>query len=513
MFAKIILFKSSHFVLSNTRLSKLNPSVFGSLFLIRSKFCINDRRNDAIKSLLLERFRMSEHKANLVAMRFQPESDRIDHDLFVSKLDLLQSYFKNDDLTHNLHIFELSLNEIKSKISIFQELGFDGFEIKRIEALPNIMNKTIEALKIDEIYDTDKDMIKFLLNYIATNIDSTKAINISKTEFDDSMTLKEVRSKIFARYLKKILSDYKLKESEINKLIESTSITKALTNLIIFQTKINFSDDFIQRNIDFLATCDTDNLLKHVENVHLQKNDELKTVFFSRKNLINIDANSLEHRIDLLLKKYRSNYKQLIQAIYILKLSEKKLERNFIKFEKIPELQSFQSDDNFLRIIYNIDLVSKNLRLLRQKEVQIEFVGITKLLRSHEKFRRMFRNNSYMIEFKSLLKVYFNKSIKEIEQNIGRFRKGRKTLNLRNAQNVLKYLQSKNLNQEQILNGIYLIYFELDRIQHIWSKMFEKDRSENINQEEVSMKKWSNHPFVLHLVCYELERETFVSKS
>ncbi|KAF7493621.1 hypothetical protein SSS_02532 [Sarcoptes scabiei] len=428
MFAKIILFKSSHFVLSNTRLSKLNPSVFGSLFLIRSKFCINDRRNDAIKSLLLERFRMSEHKANLVAMRFQPESDRIDHDLFVSKLDLLQSYFKNDDLTHNLHIFELSLNEIKSKISIFQELGFDGFEIKRIEALPNIMNKTIEALKIDEIYDTDKDMIKFLLNYIATNIDSTKAINISKTEFDDSMTLKEVRSKIFARYLKKILSDYKLKESEIIKLIESTSITKALTNLIIFQTKINFSDDFIQRNIDFLATCDTDNLLKHVENVHLQKNDELKTVFFSRKNLINIDAN-------------------------------------------------------------------------------------TKLLRSHEKFRRMFRNNSYMIEFKSLLKVYFNKSIKEIEQNIGRFRKGRKTLNLRNAQNVLKYLQSKNLNQEQILNGIYLIYFELDRIQHIWSKMFEKDRSENINQEEVSMKKWSNHPFVLHLVCYELERETFVSKS
>ncbi|OTF75234.1 hypothetical protein BLA29_001587 [Euroglyphus maynei] len=469
-----------------------------------------------IRSALTEKLKISDEKANLILLKWTNDSsiDRNQHELS-DKINLLQSNFHADDISHNIQVLSMSLDKIESKINILNELAFERLEISMLYALPNLMSKSIEQLKSNGYYGENLNLLDYIVNHLRSNVQLS---NFDQYEHhlrkeckhlnDDSVLIKDVRRTLISTILKQILdcsdqvAQHLIDDTDSENHLDVISIRKLSRNLDILKHQLNLPMNYVVKHFHTLINCDTTNLERLASIGQLRDDTDLRAAFFSRKRLLNIDATLIEKRIDMVIRDYGCSMQQLSSNIFILELSIDKIRENFEKFHKQPELRCYVGSREFLRLIMNIDVAINNTRLLKEKGMRSKYVSIHNILKPSSRFSTMVDNNNFKLTLNTFIQMHFATSLKEVKNKVGNFKSTTRSLNSVNAENIVNFFREQGLNDDQIINGIYLVFYDFETIQSIWPKIFTHP---DVMKSDVD---WKHHPNVLQLLFHLIETKT-----
>lgn len=265
-------------------------------------------------------------------------------------------------------------------------------------------------------------------------------------------------------------------------------------------TNINLPLNIITNHLNIYCQHNIEHLDKMANIVHFKNDVNLRDAFFTRKRLLSLDPEEISKRLHLILDEYGCTVDQLIQFFQLLELSVDEIRKNFKKFEKISSFKIYSNNVLLLRLIYNIDLAIQNFALLNENDISTKYTTIDNLLRPVNKFSSMLKNNNFKLKLNSVTQMNFSISLKEIRQKIGKYKGANRPLNAVNTENIITFFRNNNLTDEQIINGIYLIFFDFEEIQDAWFNMFKQ--SELIN----SGIDWRKHSYVLQLLFHFMEK-------
>ena len=481
-----------------------------------------------IRFELTKNLKISNEKANLILLKWLNDSsvDRNQQQLN-DKINLLRSNFDIDDIDHNIQLLNISMEKIQSKINILNELAFKQPEISMLYALPNLMNKNIEQLKSIGYYDENLDLLGYIVQQLrSTNVDQhsfsyDKFEQKLRNEYKNNsqIILKDLRRTIISLILRQILdcsrqvAQHLIDDQDNDSLdnhLDRISLRKLLENLNILKNQLNLPVNFMVKHFHMLCNCDTANLAKlatinHFHHSIDNDSNDLRLAFFCRKRLVNLDAKLIEERMNILLKNYGCTIQQLTCNVLILELSTDKIRENFEKFKKQPELQSYSDSRDLLRIILNIDIAIRNIELLKEKAMQTRYVSLHNLLKPSNRFSTMLANNNFKLTLNTFVQMHFGITLKEIKNRIGKFQSSKTTrsLNSVNAENIVNFFREQGLSDDQIINGIYLVFLDFNLIQTVWSEMFNSDDNGNVDGHQ--NRNWKQHPNVLQLLFHKIE--------
>lgn len=473
---------------------------------------VENAKIDQLKSKLVDQLKLSAEMANIVCLKLNHKNlDELNEIKIDDSISLLLTHFSLVDIHHNIGVLTLSYEEIYNKIIILKELGFENLQIKLMNALPYLMERTLSDLKTIGVYPVDTNpyltLFKLLDSMGTLPIISNKTYSDTFGDNIESLTIKEIRQKTFYIILKQMLNCSEHMATHIVENLSShpnffnTSFTKMISNLNLFIEVINLPINYLIKNFRSLTTGSVENMKKLSQIKKFEENKTLRIAFFSRVTLIKIKAEKIEKRLSLLIDKFHCSTDQLLNCIFILELPCNQIEENFKKFQSFDCLHGYEKDLNFLRLIINIDMVIMNIIALRERDISPKYVTLKNLLSSNTSFLKMVNNHNFKLTLNLFTQLHFNCSIKEIRSKIGIFKTNARTLNSFNAESVVNYFRSNGLTDEQIINGIYLIYFDLDLIKSVWERLF------HLKQVEQSNINWKTHPNVLQLLFYFLERD------
>lgn len=287
---------------------------------------------------------------------------------------------------------------------------------------------------------------------------------------------------------------------EQDNILENVSLSKLVITLKLVVNDIKLPLNIITNHLNLYCHHSMEHLSKIANIVHFKNHNNLRDAFFTKKRLLSMDTEQISERLDLILNEYGCSVNQLIQSLQILELSVDEIRNNFKKFQNITAFKLYSNNVSFLRLIYDIDLAIKNFALLNLNDISIKYTTIDNLLRSANNFSNLIKNNNFKLKLNSVTQMNFSISLKEIRQKIGKYKSVSRSLNAINTENIITFFRNNNLTDEQIINGIYLIYFDFEEIQQAWFNMF--NQSDLIN----SGIDWRKHSFVLQLLFHFIEK-------
>ncbi|XP_046919495.2 uncharacterized protein LOC124499599 [Dermatophagoides farinae] len=478
-----------------------------------------------IRTELVTKLKITDEKANLILLKWMNDSSIDRNQRTVSdKIDLLQSNFQIDDINHNIQVLNMSLEKVESKINILKELAFERLEMAMLYALPNLMNKNVGQLKSNGYYDEHLNLLEYIVNHLRPSNSDEFCFDQFEQHLreeckhftDDSIVIKDVRRTLITLILRLMLdcsnqvAQHIIDATDSDNHLSETSLRKLLMNLNILKNQLNLPVNFMVKHFHTLNNCDTDNLVGLASINHFRDNADLRSTFFSRKRLLNIDASLISERMDVILTKYGCTIQQLSANIFMLELSSANICENFEKFQKQHELRSYADGREFLRLIMNIDVAIKNMRLLKEKGMRSKYISIHNILKPSSRFSTMVENNNFKLTLNTFIQMQFAISLKEVKHKIGKFKSTNRSFNSVNAENIVNFFREQGLNDEQILNGIYLIFYDFQIIQSVWPKIF---KHPNVLKSNVVVDDWKNHPNVLQLLFHLIETSSTTTTS
>ncbi|KAI2803783.1 hypothetical protein BLOT_007919 [Blomia tropicalis] len=469
------------------------------------------------KSKLIEQIKLSNEQANFVLLKYfnynnnEQQSIENDHEI-TEKINLIQACFKHVDICHNLDLFSLPLNELQNRINILKEVGFIHLEINLINSIPLLMSKTLADLKQCGFYPTDGNpflrILQFLVSkQLMTQNESEIMGQESKWINDiDQYQLCEIRSRCLTFVLRTLLdcsehvAAHIIENYNSSRGFDNISFTQLITNLNIIIEEVKLPINQLIKYFNILANQEPEKL-KQLANISIFKeNNNLRYTFFTRQRLLQIKPHHIKERVDLLVKKYKCTGQQLNETIAILDLPAEEIEELFSKYNQCDQLKTFSNNKHFLRLIMNIDLALNNVKNMDERKISTRHTTLRNLLKPNSKFMSMVKNSTFRLTLNSFTQLHFDSSLKDVKHRIGWNKMGKQSLNSINAESIVSYFRQERLSDQQIQNGLYLIYCPFETVKTVWEEMFDYDEVRRSNID------WRNHPYVLQLLFHFIER-------
>lgn len=473
----------------------------------------SDKLNE-ITSKLSIALKLSNEQVNFVLLKCSNTAIKFENDTQMDqKIDLIKTHFEHEDICHNLELLSLPLNDLKNRVSIFTELGFDHLSVTLLNALPHVLTKTVGELKGHGLYPNENNPCPIIINCLLEE----KLINDSGDDFFkgdpkllgnvDSYKISELRSACLVLILRQLqycsehVAAHMVDSLNSNRNFDKISFRNLIAILNVFTKEVHLPLTQIIRQFSQFISYNPENLRK-LANIQLFKDDtKLRSVFFFRHRLLLVPSEQIEERISLLMGKYKCTIDQLHNCMIILENTVPEIDASFAKFLACDKLKPYHNHKHLLRLIINIDQALANVGTLDNRNISTSNIAMHSLLKSNSRFLVMVKNSAFQLTLNSFTTLHFDSPLKDLKMRIGSFAKtGNLQLNSLNANNIIDYFRAKNLSDEQILNGIYLIYFDFETVTSVWEKLFE---FEEVKKSKIS---WPDHPYVLQLLYYFLER-------
>lgn len=464
--------------------------------------------------------------AGLVAFRFQ-NVETIDMTSIEQKVTLLKRHFATEDIFHNAKVFSVSSEELQQRISILLELGFEKPEIKLLYSLQYLLSQKLEPLKAANLYPSDTNPCRVLATLIEQDATLSKCCDTSLLKSGrqlskgvvEGLTLREMRTKC----LHLLLRDNILNSSDqvathiVENLNSHRSLDKiCLVNLLasihILVNHIHLPIHHLIRYFSFYINCRADNLRRFAEIKYFRDDYNFRVAFFSRQRLVNLDADTIEKRLDHLVNNHNCTTRQIINCIFILEHTPDEVNQMFKQFTSCSQLSIFADSDDLLRLVLNFQTANDNLAKLNAKDIALKYINVSDLLKPSSKFAKMVNSNNFKLNLASFVQLHFGSSLKDLKNRIGHFKPSAgETLNSVNAEGVLNFFREQGLSDEQILNGIYVVYYDLDSIKSIWCDMFTRLLPSTAATNTTDTDDWRSHSHVLQLLFYFMEKSQKMS--
>lgn len=462
-----------------------------------------------VKSNLAEKLNLSESDYNVILVRLKnvPNSRLVELD---QSIDLLRANFGLEDIRHNVSLLCTHYDDLQNRIDILRELGFENLEIKVMNSVPSLMRRTLGELKANGLYPSDSNPHLALLDYMKRRNLLAEDYQCTDPQLNTgavhSLTIKEIRLRSFYHLTKQILdcseqvATHVVDSLDTQKAFTEISLVKMVENLKYFIDVIQLPINLLMKNCKYLTVAKIDNLRKLSKIRLFEEDASIGLAFFSRITLIQIDAEEIERRINLLIDRFNCTHEQFADHIFVLELSCKQIEANFQKFHSQDALAVYGGSRELLRIISNIDQVLANIRTLAEHDISAKYITLANLLKSGANFDRMVSNQNFKLTLNLFTQLHFGRSLKEIRARIGSPKAPSRTLHSRNAESVVNFFRDKGLSDEQIVNAIYLVYLDFELIESLWDRMLEFKLVKQSNFD------WNKHPYFLQLLYYFLDR-------
>lgn len=477
------------------------------------------RNESSLKEKLINKFKLPAESANFVVLKLEILNEKHDKNSssFLGcsdeKLSIIKENFQPVDILHNLKVFVVPEDELSMKIEILKEIGLDNLEIRYLDLMPYLVSQTIRDLKQNHIYPKNNDPYRSFVQTLIRKKVLSENCDLLNEKSDvipniDLLTVRQVRLKLLNLIVKHVLSCSDLVAVHIVDLInaqknfDKVSLLSLVSNINSYINEINLPINKLIKNFASISTSSSENIRSLATIDHFKKDYNLRCSFFSRQKLIQIDSNQIQKRLDLLINKYKCTYSQLANSIFILELSTDQINDRFKKFNESSQLKTYSRSNEILRVIYNLDTILENISVLNDRQISLKHITLNNLLKQDTKFINMVNSNTFKLTLSSFIQLHFNRQLKDVRSQIGQFRLSHKPLNSFNAANVVNFFRDEGLSDEQILNGIYLIFFDFNQVKSTWNEMFVYPEMQANN----NVVEWKHHPLVLQLVVYFLEK-------
>lgn len=178
------------------------------IFSITNQFDLDCPEVNEMRYKLKNKLSIPNEKANLILLKWindqQIEKNRINLD---EKINLFLQHLKQEDINHNLHIFSMDIDKFRDGMFVLNELGFDNIEVKLLDNISVLMNKSVEDLKLNGLYP-NINIVDYICNYLKKHFHLSIKNNFTEElkNIDDSLTLKQIRQTFQSQIIKLFLN-------------------------------------------------------------------------------------------------------------------------------------------------------------------------------------------------------------------------------------------------------------------------------------------------------------------